>query len=70
MIWQDGQNLIAGDLSKLRLFTVTENLVAQKAIPPMIQVLIAPGFFSEGKAMRSIEYDTVSDRYDRFLLVS
>jgi len=68
MIWQDGQNLIAGDLSKLRLFTVTENLVAQKAIPPMVHVLIAPGFSPEGKAMRSIEYDTVSDRYDRFLL--
>jgi enterochelin esterase-like enzyme len=68
MIWQDGQGLIAGDLSRLRLFTVTENLVAQKLIPPMVHVLIAPGFAPDGKAMRSIEYDTVSDRYDRFLL--
>lgn len=68
MVWQDGQGLIAGDLSRLRLFTVTENLVAQKLIPPMVNVLIAPGFSPEGKAMRSIEYDTVSDRYDRFLL--
>jgi enterochelin esterase family protein len=68
MVWQDGQGLIAGDLSRLRLFTVTENLVAQKLIPPMVHVLIAPGFSPEGKAMRSIEYDTVSDRYDRFLL--
>lgn len=68
MVWQDGQGLIAGDLSRLRLFTVTENLVAQKLIPPMVHVLIAPGFSPAGKAMRSIEYDTVSDRYDRFLL--
>lgn len=68
MVWEDGQGLIGGDLSRLRLFTVTENLVAQKLIPPMVHVLIAPGFSSDGKAMRSIEYDTVSDRYDRFLL--
>ncbi|HEY7305894.1 MAG TPA: alpha/beta hydrolase-fold protein [Bryobacteraceae bacterium] len=68
MVWQDGQTLIAGDLSRLRLFTVTENLVAQKLIPPMVHVLIAPGFSPDGKPMRSIEYDTVSDRYNRFLL--
>jgi len=68
MVWQDGQTLIAGDLSRLRLFTVTENLVAQKRIPPMVHVLIAPGFAPDGKAMRSIEYDTVSDRYNRFLM--
>src|SRR3954465_1131566 len=68
MVWQDGQNLTSGDLSRLRLFTVTENLVAQKLIPPMVHVLIAPGFSPAGKAMRSIEYDTVSDRFDRFLL--
>jgi enterochelin esterase family protein len=68
MLWQDGQGLITGDLSKLRLFTVTENLVAQRLIPPMVHVMIAPGFSPEGKAMRSIEYDTVSDRYNRFLM--
>jgi enterochelin esterase family protein len=68
MVWQDGQGLIAGDLSKLRLFTVTENLVAQKLIPPMVHVLIAPGFSPDGKPMRSVEYDTVSDRYNRFLI--
>lgn len=68
MVWQDGQTIVGGDLSKLRLFTVTENLVAQKLIPPMVHVLIAPGFSPDGKPMRSIEYDTVSDRYNRFLL--
>lgn len=68
MVWQDGQSLIAGDLSKMRLFTVTENLVAQKLIPPMVHVMIAPCIAPDGKRMRSIEYDTLSDRYDRFLL--
>jgi enterochelin esterase family protein len=65
MVWQDGRSLIGGDLSGLRLFTVTENLVAQKLIPPMIHVMISPG---TGQRMRSIQYDTVSDRFGRYLL--
>jgi enterochelin esterase-like enzyme len=65
MVWQDGQSLVNGDLSTLRLFTVTENLVAQKLIPPLIHVMISPG---TGQRMRSIQYDTVSDRFGRYLL--
>ncbi|HUE21465.1 MAG TPA: alpha/beta hydrolase-fold protein [Bryobacteraceae bacterium] len=65
MVWQDGQGLVNGDFSALRLFTVTENLVAQKLIPPMIHVMISPG---TGPRMRSIQYDTVSDRFGRYLL--
>jgi enterochelin esterase family protein len=65
MVWQDGQGLVNGDLSSLRLFTVTENLVAQKLIPPMIHIMISPG---TGPRMRSIQYDTVSDRFGRYLL--
>jgi len=65
MVWQDGQSLVNGDLSTLRLFTVTENLVAQRLIPPMIHVMISPG---TGPRMRSIQYDTVSDRFGRYLL--
>jgi enterochelin esterase family protein len=68
MVWQDGQGFIDRINSKLRLFTVTENLVAQKLIPPMVHVMIAPGLSTDNKPMRSIEYDTVSDRYNRFLL--
>ncbi len=67
MVWQDGQGLI-GDYSRIRLFTVTENLVAQKLLPPIVHVMISPGQSPEGRAMRSIEYDTVSDRYARFLM--
>jgi enterochelin esterase-like enzyme len=67
MVWQDGQGLV-GDYSRSRLFTVTENLVAQKLLPPVVYVLISPGQSPDGRAMRSIEYDTVSDRYPRFLM--
>jgi enterochelin esterase family protein len=67
MVWQDGQGLI-GDTSRGRLFTVTENLIAQKLLPPMVHVMISPGQSTDGRAMRSIEYDTVSDRYARFLM--
>lgn len=67
MVWQDGQGMV-GDYSRSRLFTVTENLVYQKLMPPIVYVLIAPGLSPDGKAMRSIEYDTVSDRYPRFLM--
>lgn len=67
MVWQDGQNL-TGEYSGLRLATVTENLVAQKLIPPMVHVMIQPGASPTGQALRTIEYDTVSDRYPRFLM--
>src|SRR5713226_3552243 len=64
MVWQDGQNLIQRDGAS-RTLTVVDNLIAQKKIPVMIQVFIEPGAIGE-KKMRSIEYDTVSDRYARF----
>jgi enterochelin esterase family protein len=67
MVWQDGQGLI-GEFSGLRLLTVTENLLQQRLIPPMVHVMIQPGTAPDGTALRSIEYDTVSDRYARFLM--
>ena len=67
MVWQDGQGLI-GEFSGSRLLTVTENLVHQKLLPPMVYVMIQPGTSPEGRALRSVEYDTVSDRYARFLI--
>ena len=67
MVWQDGQGLI-GEFSGSRLLTVTENLVHQKLLPPIVYVMIQPGTSPEGRALRSVEYDTVSDRYARFLM--
>jgi hypothetical protein len=65
MVWHDGQGMAGrnGDANSLNTF---DNLVAQGKIPVMIQVFIAPGKIG-AKAMRSIEYDTVSDKYARFL---
>lgn len=68
MVWQDGQGLATGEGGQQRLFTVTENLVHQKLIPPMIHVLIAPGFAPNGRPMRAVEYDTVSGRYGEFVM--
>jgi enterochelin esterase-like enzyme len=67
MVWQDGQNLIR-EFAGIRLLTVTDNLVAQGLLPPIVHVMVQPGTSPEGRAMRSIEYDTVSDRYPRFLM--
>jgi enterochelin esterase family protein len=74
MVWQDGQGVAAGaDLSGLRLFTVTENLIAQKLLPPMVHVMISPAINPaetqpNRRSLRSIQYDTVSDKYARYLM--
>jgi enterochelin esterase family protein len=66
MVWQDGRGIVgAQDLVRLRLAIVTENLVHQKVIPPMVHVLISPG---TGQNMRGIQYGTHSDRYVRYVL--
>jgi enterochelin esterase-like enzyme len=65
MVWQDGEKFTTRN-GPTRLFNVIDNLIAQKKIPVMIQVLISPGWTGMQR-MRSIEYDTVSDRYARFL---
>jgi hypothetical protein len=71
MVWQDGETIVGNqDLLRLRLQIVSDNLVSKKLIPPMVHVLISPGSGGEaqGTRMRSIQYDTVSDRYGKYLL--
>ena len=71
MVWQDGETIVGNaDLLRLRLQIVSDNLVHKKQIPPMVHVLISPGSGGEatGTRMRSIQYDTVSDRYGKYLL--
>lgn len=71
MVWQDGETIVGNaDLLRLRLQIVSDNLVHKKVIPPMVHVLISPGNGGEatGTRMRSIQYDTVSDRYGKYLL--
>ena len=67
MVWQDGETIVGNqDLVRLRLQIVSDNLVARGSIPPMVHVLIQPG--QGGTRMRSVQYDTVSDTYGKYLL--
>ncbi len=68
MVWQDGQGLVNRDMSSLRLFTVTENLIAEKLIPPMVHVMISPAIGTDKRSLRSIQYDTLSDKFGRYLM--
>jgi enterochelin esterase-like enzyme len=64
MVWQDGEVLVPRDRSRAQI--VFENLTHEKKIPVIIHVLISPGLVGTQR-MRSIQYDTMDDRYVRFL---
>ena len=75
MIWQDGHYHIERDgplqvpptgQPPSRLQNAIDNLTSRKEIPVAIYLLIDPGTVG-ATAMRSIQYDTVSDLYPRFL---
>jgi len=66
MIWQDGQKYATRNAAN-RLLIQLDNLVHQKRIPVAIHIFIAPGTVGT-RAMRSILYDTYTDKYSRFLL--
>ncbi len=74
MVFQDGKDYT--DLKgAYRVPTVFDNLIHAGEIPPMIGIFINPGVFPEDaekkiekKSNRSVEYDTLSDAYARFLL--
>lgn len=79
MLWFDGESYLGlTDLFNYRLRIVSDNLVRQGRIPPMINVLLSastggeplPKQFagqSQGGAMRSLQYDTVSSLYGRHI---
>lgn len=50
--------------------TVFDNLIARGDMPVTVAILINPGNGpgEQGRGQRSVEYDTLSDRYSRFLL--
>ena len=50
--------------------TVFDNLIAKGEMPVTVAVFINPGTGpgEDGRGQRSVEYDTLSDRYARFLL--
>lgn len=65
IVVQDGQTYIsdAPVTDKAFMPPMLDNLIFEKRIPPIVAVLIAPGPGNQ----RSIEYDTVSDRYTNFI---
>jgi enterochelin esterase-like enzyme len=74
MVWQDGERYITRNVEEVcrlcpsmyRLQEVTDNLIFDKKIPVMIHVFVSPGTLA-GRSLRSILYDTVSDKYGQFL---
>lgn len=75
MVWQDGERFTGRNTEEVcrlcpslyRVQEVTDNLIHQKRIPVMIHLFISPGM-KDGDRLRSIEYDSVTDRYSRFLV--
>jgi enterochelin esterase family protein len=61
MVFQDGGGYTAF------VPTVFDNLIVRGEMPVTVGVFIQPGTGSN-RAQRSVEYDTLSDRYARFLL--
>lgn len=47
---------------------ILDNMTAKGEIPPTVAVFINPGKFDDGRSNRSVEYDTLSDAYARFLV--
>ena len=64
MVFQDGGGYLGF------VPTVFDNLIAAGEMPVTVAVLINPGTGpgEGGRGQRSVEYDTLSDRYARFLL--
>lgn len=62
MVFQDGQG------PKGWVPTIFDNLIAKGQMPKTLAVFLPPGTFADGRSNRSFEYDTLSDRYVRFLL--
>ncbi|GAC1463770.1 MAG: hypothetical protein NVSMB9_01630 [Isosphaeraceae bacterium] len=62
MVFQDGDAY-----KNEHVGTVVDNLIAARQMPVTILLLLNPGVNDDGKPNRSVEYDTLSDRYVKFL---
>jgi enterochelin esterase-like enzyme/sugar lactone lactonase YvrE len=71
MIFMDGSAFL-GD--NIRVPVVLDNLIAKHELPPMIGIFVDPGILpavsnqAQSRFERVFEYDSMSDRYSRFLL--
>jgi enterochelin esterase family protein len=74
MVFQDGFNYMNTDPKKgaFRVPIVFDNLIHKKEMPVTVAIFINPGLFpgkepKKGGSNRSVEYDTLSDKYACFL---
>src|SRR5579864_6420560 len=71
MIFLDGAAFLT---DKVRVPIVFDNLIAKRDLPPLIGIFVNPGTLpaasdqSQNRVERIFEYDSLSDRYSRFLL--
>jgi sugar lactone lactonase YvrE/enterochelin esterase-like enzyme len=74
MVFQDGHDYV-GAKGRWRVPTVFDNLIARNEMPPTVAVFLNPGHDPSkpvpaspwGNSNRSFEYDSLGDRYVRFL---
>jgi iron(III)-enterobactin esterase len=59
--------IVGADGPDQSLFTALDNLIAQKRVPVMIAISIGNGGGDAQGSERSLEYDTMSDRYAEFV---
>lgn len=73
MVFMDGSGYASRE-SAFRVPTVFDNLIHQKAMPVTIAVFVNPGTIAatkpgaQARSTRSFEYDSLGDRYTRFLI--
>jgi enterochelin esterase family protein len=73
MVFQDGEGM-KGEKGRWRVPIVFDNLIAKGEMPPTIAVFINPGHEKDKPRVqnkhsnRGFEYDSLGDRYARFLL--
>jgi enterochelin esterase family protein len=59
--------IVGADGPDQALFTVLDNLIGQKRVPPMVAISIANGSGDAQGSQRGLEYDTMSGKYAEFV---
>src|SRR5277367_2833245 len=59
--------IVGADGPDRLLFTVLDNLIAEKRVPPMVAISISNGGGDAQGSERGLEYDTMSGRYTEFV---
>ncbi len=73
MVFMDGSGYVKAD-GAFRVPVVFDNLIHQKAMPVTVAVFVNPGTIpatkpgAKDRSNRSFEYDSLGDRYARFLI--